>query len=284
MPIAYDPSNDALLRPELRPTLFTPGCNPDDLQLAVEASRLAYFRVEETPGERLRLEAALSAAGFGDVRSFRGEGTIGSEGFGALRASDGAAILAFRGTQPDKLADLGTDADFRPVAWGLGAGDVHAGFRRAYLAVHTAVDQWLRMEAAGRSRLIVCGHSLGGALASLCASIYRPSLLATLGCPLVGDKDFVAGLNGIAMRRLVDCCDVVTSLPPTILGYAHPQPLTYISYQGKIHDNPAPDMISADRNEARLRYLQEHAWRKGTVTLRDFADHAPINYARAFFP
>jgi hypothetical protein len=27
----------------------------------------------------------------------------------------------------------------------------------------------------------------------------------------------------------------------------------------------------------------DHAWRRGAVLLRDLADHAPINYARAFF-
>ena len=48
-------------------------------------------------------------------------------------------------------------------------------------------------------------------------------------------------------------------------------------------DDPAPSMIEADRAEGRGRYAAEHAWKPGSVLLRELADHAPINYARAFF-
>jgi hypothetical protein len=281
--IDYDASKDALLRPELRPTLFTPGTKPSDIQLAVEAARLAYIRFEESAAERERLVAALDAAGFGAMQSFHSDALTDSEGFGALRASDGTALLAFRGTQPDKVADLGSDGDFRPVAWNHGAGNVHAGFQRAYLALHPAIERWLRDEAAGRARTIMCGHSLGAALAHLCASIFRPTLLATLGSPLVGDAAFVAGLQGITTQRIVDCCDIVTSLPPTALGYAHTEPHTYIAADGNLHVNASQPFIEADRQQARVDYLSRYAWRKGAVTVREFADHAPINYARAFF-
>ena len=48
--------------------------------------------------------------------------------------------------------------------------------------------------------------------------------------------------------------------------------------------DPAPRFVWGDRLRARWRYLLRYAWRKGSVLIRDFADHAPINYARVFFP
>lgn len=283
MPIPYDASRAALLAPESRQTLFWPGITPTPAQLAAEAARLAYVRTEEGAGEMQRLCGALQLVGYGDVRVFRSEGT-GAYAFGALRAADGAALLAFRGTQPDSLSDLGTDADARPVPWGRGPGLVHSGFQRAYESLHPGIDTWLRGEAAGRSQLLLCGHSLGAALACLAASLYRPRLLFTLGAPRVGDADFVQGLAGVESMRVVNCCDLVTRLPPTALGYAHAAPLTYITCDGKTRLNPDRAFIDEDREQGRRRHLAQFAWRVGTVPVRDLADHAPVNYARAFFP
>lgn len=283
MPIPYDASRAALLQPEARQTLFWPGITPTPGQLAVEAARLAYVRTENGAAELQRLAAALQLVGYADLRVFRAPGT-GSHAFGALRAADGAALIAFRGTQPDSLSDLGTDADARPAAWGRGPGMVHCGFRRAYESLHDSIDAWLRGEAAGRSRLLLCGHSLGAALACLAASVHRPELLFTLGAPRVGDGDFVQGLAGVEAMRVVNCCDLVTRLPPTELGYAHAAPLTYITSDGKTRLNPDRAFIDEDREQGRLRHLAQFAWRVGTVAVRDLSDHAPVNYARAFFP
>lgn len=283
MPIPYDASRAALLQPEARQTLFWPGITPTPAQLAVEAARLAYVRTEEGPGELQRLTGALQLVGYTELRIFRG-GRSGAYAFGALRASDGAALLAFRGTQPDSLSDLGTDADARPVAWGRGPGLVHSGFQRAYESLHEGIDAWLRGDAAGRSRLLLCGHSLGAALACLAASLHRPQLLFTLGAPRVGDADFVQGLAGVESMRVVNCCDLVTRLPPTALGYAHAAPLTYIASDGRTRLNPDRAFIDEDREQGRRRHLAQFAWRVGTVAVRDLSDHAPVNYARAFFP
>jgi hypothetical protein len=44
-----------------------------------------------------------------------------------------------------------------------------------------------------------------------------------------------------------------------------------------------PTRIDADRSAARMAYLRDQAWHWGNVLFRDLADHAPINYIRAFF-
>ena len=83
--------------------------------------------------------------------------------------------------------------------------------------------------------------------------------------------------------RLVDGCDVVTQLPPALSFYAHAGAVTYITcLDGDCVDDPAPPMIEADRIQGRARYAAEHAWKPGSVLLRELADHAPINYARGF--
>lgn len=281
MPLAYDPTNDALLRPELRDTVFSSHTQPGHIAVAVEAARLAYYRFEESEAEKARLSQALALAGYGSVHTFSSNTLVGTEAFGAIRASDGTALLAFRGTQPDKLADLGTDANALLVPWKLGRGSVHFGFHSAYEAVRADIEQWLAGPAAGK-QLIMSGHSLGAALACLCASIATPHRLVTIGGPRTGDRAFVASITA-PWTRLVDCCDFVTRVPPTFLGYAHPDFRSYITWDGQLRENPTDDFIAADRELGRLDYLKNHAWRRGTVVVRDLADHAPINYARAFF-
>ncbi|WP_395058068.1 lipase family protein [Polaromonas sp.] len=281
MPIAYDPTNDALLRPELRDTVFSGHTQAGHIAVAVEAARLAYYRFEESDAEKARLSQALALAGYVGLQTFNSNTLTGTEAFGAIHASDGTALLAFRGTQPDKLADLGTDANALLVPWELGTGKAHFGFQRAYQAIRADIDQWRAGPAAGK-QLIMSGHSLGAALACLCASISAPHRLVTVGGPRTGDSTFVASITG-PWTRLVDCCDFVTRVPPTFLGYAHPDFRSYITWDGQIRENPTDDFIATDREQGRLDYLKHHAWRRGTVVVRDLADHAPINYARAFF-
>jgi hypothetical protein len=88
---------------------------------------------------------------------------------------------------------------------------------------------------------------------------------------------------GIAITRVVHCCDVVTELPPALLGFVHGGELIYIDRDGTRHPGAAPALIDSDRQLARLDYLARYAFRAGTLLARDLADHAPINYVRAFW-
>ena len=127
------------------------------------------------------------------------------------RAKDASAVvLAFRGTEPFNTKDWSTDVE---LSWlGLGAmGNVHLGFLKAlglqeedpkdpkrafprkdkgaapkgkffaYYQLREVVREQLKKHPA--ARLIVTGHSLGGALAAI-----FPALLA-----LHGEKDLWAG-------------------------------------------------------------------------------------------
>jgi hypothetical protein len=279
--IAYDASRTALYAPERSDTLFDPGEHYTPTQRAVEAARLAYYRAETSPTEHTRLVEALARAGF-DAPTFFIEGATFA--FGALHAADGSALVAFRGTQPDEIRHLATNLQAQQTAWAPTGGRVHAGFARAARAVLPQIQDWLAGSASRRGSLVLTGHSLGAALATLAATVTPPTLLVTLGSPRVGDTAFVAALAGADIVRLVDGCDVVTQVPPALSFYAHAGPATYITCdQAVCVIDPAPSFIEDDRAQGRARYASEHAWKPGAVLLRELADHAPVNYARAYF-
>ena len=281
LPIPYDASRTALHAPERHETLFEQGRAHTPTQWAVEAARLAYYRSEGSEAEYRRLAEALARAGFGAPTLFQDDATFA---FGSVHAADGSALVAFRGTQPDEIRHLATHLQAQQIGWSESGGRVHAGFAKAVQSVLPQVDGWLAGEARQHSRLILAGHSLGAALATLAATVLQPALLVTLGSPRVGDAQFVSTLADLHVMRVVDGCDVVTQLPPALSFYAHVGAVSYIRcVDGVCVDDPSPSEIEADRNRGRASYAAEHAWRPGSVLLRELADHAPINYARGFF-
>ena len=281
--IDYDSTRRALYHPEHRDTVFISGVDYSPLQIAVEASRLAYVRTEESADQTVRLAEAMVRCGFDTPVSF-GHVFTGSQAFGCVRRADGAAIVAFRGTQPDELADLAVDLQAVSDSWPEAAGSVHGGFARAARSLMPEIAAWLQRENVQASRLTLTGHSLGAAIATLAASAWKPARLITIGSPRVGDADFAAALAGVECMRVVDCCDAVTELPPALGHYVHVGPATYIDSSGETSAGPPDSVVAADRAQARQDYLVHHAWRIGSVLVRDLADHAPINYVRAFFP
>ena len=172
MPIEYDSRRAALYTPERQETLFQRGQSYSPLQLAVEGARLAYYRAEKSEAEKTRLSEALARVDFGALTLFLDNKT-GSEAFVARRG-DGAALLAFRGTQPDDVTDLATDLRAYTVAWRESAGRVHAGFAAAGRALIPQIQEWAAATSIDASKMIITGHSLGAALATLACTVLRP--------------------------------------------------------------------------------------------------------------
>ncbi|WP_052406140.1 lipase family protein [Paraburkholderia heleia] len=281
--IPYDPSRDALNSPELRPTVFTAGGKYDIGGLCAEFARLAYIRYEKGGAELQRLEQALALVDFEGAVPFN-NAADDTHGFGAARQSDKLVVLAFRGTEPQSLTDIAIDLQGSLTDWTESAGKVHAGFAHAARGLREAADNWLKETIAPGTQLILTGHSLGAAIATLFASLCTPNALVTFGSPRVGDATFVATLDGVGITRYVDCCDLVTDLPPPIGGYVHAGVSNYITREGALAPHADDAFVQADRAAARDDYLLNYAWRIGNVMVRDLADHAPINYVRCLVP
>ncbi len=283
MPLAYDASRTALYHPERQDTLFVGGQTYAPLQLAVEAARLAYYRAEASPAERARLADALARVGFAGLVLFA-DFRSGAAAFAARRSTDGTTLLSFRGTQPDNYQDLITDLRANLVPWPESAGRVHDGFAVSVRALRPQILEWIESAKPDPGKLILTGHSLGAAMATLAASIWRPAWLVTIGSPRVGDAAFIGTVRATYSARFVDCCDAVTEVPPEIGGYVHIKACTYITRDAGIVENPDSAFVQSDRSQGRADYFRLYSGQlERNVTVRELADHAPINYARAMF-
>ncbi len=210
----YDRSKQALYRPAEAPDFFQDWTDEDteneDL-LCAEMARLAY-------ADRDRVARALGTPGFTLGPTFGGSGLgqrialRGTEAFVARHPGRALTVLAFRGTESNRPEDLLADLLTGDVTW-PGRGRVHVGFARAFEPVRAEIAQALD---GGTDRLFITGHSLGAAVATLAAAdlaTLRPTLI-TFGSPRAGDAEFARSLDGLTMRRFVNCCDLVTRIPP----------------------------------------------------------------------
>jgi pimeloyl-ACP methyl ester carboxylesterase len=284
MPIPYDALARALFNPESAPTVFGTAPVPSLTALAVEAARLAYVRAERGGADLARLGADLAQAGFGLPTAFHSP-RQGAQGYAALRA-DGLALVAFRGTQASELKDALSDLSFLPQPWVLGQGKVHTGFAQSALALAPQVRAWLDGPARQRQRLLVCGHSLGAAIATLLALPLGADSLITIGSPRVGDERFADSIDaaGLEVLRIVDHLDVVPRVPPKLLvGYRHAGRAVFIDAQGQVVEQPSADQVDAEVGLDPWRLMADHRSRDLALP-RELTDHAPVNYLRAFWP
>ena len=284
--LPYDPTRKSLLDPASTPTLLRPDTLATQHRdaIVIECARLAYFRFEKDPVQRQAWLDALALLGAVDLKWYSVDST---QAFAFVLPAWNQAIVSFRGTEPDSLGDLATDIDALPIEWIAQAGaptvSVHSGFAKALddLIAHSDLVAWL--DRNQRLDKVFTGHSLGAALATLAAARWGAKRLVTVGSPRVGDAGFASLVAAVEVRRYVNCCDVVTTLPPPLGRFVHVGDEIYIDSSGRVvSDDPGFDR-TADRSSARIAYLKHEAWRTSTVLLRDLADHAPVNYLRTLF-
>lgn len=142
------------------------------------------------------------------------------------------------------LRDALTDVMIRKVRWGR--GKVHHGFAVAFRSVADAI---LGAVPPG-SAVVIAGHSLGGALATLCADAFQDSFdlqaVFTFGSPRVGNGRFAGEYNQrLAVRtfRIVNAGDPVPWSPlplPTFTSgrYTHVGLEHYLNRDGGVEIEP----------------------------------------------
>lgn len=131
--------------------------------------------------------------------------------------NDKVVLISVRGTQ-EMLADASRDADARQVPFKEGEGQAHRGFYGAFQAAKPFVERYLNAFYTGEQTLIVCGHSLGGAIALLLAEWLRRkwsdnTLLYTYGAPRAGDAAFVKAAQPLTHHRIVNHNDPIPAVP-----------------------------------------------------------------------
>jgi len=172
-----------------------------------------------------------------DVDSTSTTTTTTRAGVFRVRSSDKDwLVVVFRGTTPSPLRGLIRESQINGRAgqttWRdapssmMGGGRVHAGYAEAYAALKSKVEDAVKREmdesASEETRLVVTGHSLGGAMTTLCAARlaeeYGRVDAVTFGQPRVGDSNFVKmideGLEGkLSYARVVHAGDLFARVP-----------------------------------------------------------------------
>lgn len=105
---------------------------------------------------------------------------------------------------------------------------IHQGFSTAYVSVRPQIREYLNSKDI--TKIIVTGHSLGGALATLCGfdlqrlfSDKAPVTVYTFGSPRVGNGAFIRAYNRRVPNtfRFVFGKDMVPGVPKWWMGYRH---------------------------------------------------------------
>lgn len=155
---------------------------------------------------------------------------------GFMFLSNRLMIISFRGSQQPK--DWLTDFNAWHTVYPYGNKDskiqVHRGFIGAYKSVRGEIHAELSRTRDKWDSILVCGHSLGGALATLCAVDIQYNVTEKVECypsgnPAVGNKAFVKSYNKRVPNtvRTFMRTDIVPFLPPKWFfrklrgGYGH---------------------------------------------------------------
>jgi len=203
------------------------GLSSKNAKLLAHASLIAY-----SDGPACMDWAA--ASGFDESKFFSATNDfmgVDTEGF--VARDQNILLIAFRGTQPNQLADWITDAKAAPETWGYPAGYVHKGFYEAFRVVwppngDATLPEWLTNR--GDRAVWITGHSLGGALAEVCAAqaafvAHLPvNGVCTFGQPRVGTADFAKLMQaalGARIFRYVHDRDIVPRVPLFGMGFRH---------------------------------------------------------------
>ncbi|KAF2674127.1 alpha/beta-hydrolase, partial [Microthyrium microscopicum] len=207
---------------------------PSNTMRSKDAAKISCPKSKNCP----KVESAVTAI-VAPVRNFLKTDVTG---FVATDSTNNLTVIAFQGTETLKQAKIDLTLSLKKIDEVCQGCTVHTGFwqswEEAKPQVMKAVNESLNKFP--NNKLVVTGHSLGGAIATIAAIDLRSNGVAVdlvsmlnFGAPRIGNQqlaDYVqkpkskTGEN----HRVTHYNDPVPRLPPTIMGYAHYTPEIYI--------------------------------------------------------
>ena len=162
---------------------------------------------------------------------------------------------------------------------------VHQGFSKALDQVWPRVTEYLRATVTDLRPLVMTGHSLGAALATIaaerCGKAFGLRACYTFGSPRSGDRGF-CGAIAAPVFRVRNNNDIVTDLPAEVL-FTHAGALEFIDNNGCLHTARHEQTGATDRmidpGGALVGSLKTQCRVPDMIAPGLVADHAPINYA-----
>jgi len=213
--------------------------------LMADFAKIAYQKQDTA-------QTQIQSLGYNEFAWFDTDGT---QAFACRKSNANNIFIVFRGTEPNQMKDILADVK----AWRKPArekGLVHFGFAQALDKVYDKIVRWIDEQKLDDGYKITCtGHSLGAALATICASRLDAHELYTFGSPRVGNRAFVKEMknDGIKHWRFVNNNDIVTKVPLPII-FRHSGEIVYINHHGNIRKMSRWQRIK-DQWRGRMRAL-----------------------------
>ena len=142
------------------------------------------------------------------------------------------AVFGFRGTEPTNAYDWLQNFKMTHTQVNIGSTSVH--IHKGFSARYLDISPWFEAEYQAIPRdykILITGHSLGGALATLAgayasAKLKRlPDAVVPYASPLVGQRDFRDLYHNTVgcdrTLRITTKDDFITTVPPMRLRYMH---------------------------------------------------------------
>lgn len=196
-----------------------------DLDLAVILCEFSYFAYEDIETVKKRFpKYKVTFLSKGNSEAYHFE-------------SDKFSAIAFRGTQvTENLSwkDIFSNAKIRKVKWitnELKRTYIHRGYRNSFLMLSGEIKKLTKIT---KRPFYLTGHSLGGALATICSTYIDVTATYTFGSPRVGNKAFSSVLKDRELHRFVYGNDIAPKHPFSILGYWHGGTPWIIKKNGKL--------------------------------------------------
>jgi triacylglycerol lipase len=243
--------NKTGIRPK-RDAKMTPKIIPTELDLLIPPVSPTAYKYFAQTGDRVTFEPRATALNWANVwwlaecallaycnehevtKGLKGTGLEAQpfrfENYQAYLIWDASkVIVAIRGTDLPKAKTSGAftesamdwiyNLDVRLTAWPTVNGDahVHAGFLRAATGLFNEIAARVNeLTGGGQRALWLTGHSLGGALATLCAHMFGTVQgVYVFGSPRVGDTAFAAHYDR-PLWRFSNSHDAVVTVPPKV--------------------------------------------------------------------